>query len=205
MAAACKDPEQKPHHQLPQYLFAFDPGAMASFRTLALLSVHPDSDAEVRQELALTKDEGAPRLPFLKACYLEALRLWPTTPAILRETTERVDWAEGHLNPATHVIIFTPFFHRDEETLTNAHTFNPGLWSAGISRPDLALVPFSHGPVVCPAAHFVPMVATLALRRLLTQMNLQLHQIDRVPSERLPGTLDNYTLSFSATLDPHRS
>ncbi|HEV7437053.1 MAG TPA: cytochrome, partial [Pseudorhizobium sp.] len=52
MAAACANPEQKPHHQLPQYLFAFDPGAMASFRTLALLSAHPDAEAQVRQELA---------------------------------------------------------------------------------------------------------------------------------------------------------
>jgi cytochrome P450 len=198
MAAACANPEQKPHHQLPQYLFAFDPGAMASFRTLALLSAHPDAEAKVRQELAATKDESAPRLPLLKACYLEALRLWPTTPAILRETTQRVDWAEGHLDPATHVIIFAPFFHRDDETLADAHTFNPSLWADGISRPDLAFFPFSHGPVVCPAADFVPMVATLALRRLLTQMNLRLEQIDRVTPERLPGTLDNYTLSFLA-------
>ncbi|HEV7346330.1 MAG TPA: cytochrome P450 [Devosia sp.] len=202
MASACAQPDQKPHHQLPQYLFAFDPGAMASFRTLALLSVHPDDAARVRGELGETAKQAAPRLPFLKACYLEALRLWPTTPAILRETTERVEWREGHLDASTHVIIFAPFFHRDDETLADAHTFNPGLWTESISRPDLALVPFSHGPVVCPAAHFVPMVATLALRRLLTQMNLSLDRSDRLPAHRLPGTLDNYTLSFSAAAAP---
>jgi len=199
MAAAYTHPAQMPHHQLPQYLFAFDPGAMASFRTLALLGSHPEAAAEVEAELEQRKDETAPRLHLLKACFLEALRLWPTTPAILRETTRRVDWAQGHLDPSTHIIIFTPFFHRDSETLTEANTFNPRLWTDGVSRPDLALVPFSHGPVICPAAHFVPMVATLALRRLLEQMSLRLDHPERVNPKRLPGTLDNFTLSFSAT------
>ena len=198
MAAACTSPEQMPHHQLPQYLFAFDPGAMASFRTLALLSSHPDSAAEVEAEIEQAKDEITPRLRLLRACFLEALRLWPTTPAILRETTRRVDWAQGHLDPSTHIIIFTPFFHRDSETLAEANTFNPRLWTEGISRPDLALVPFSHGAVVCPAAHFVPMIATLALRHLLGQMSLRLDQPERVNPKRLPGTLDNFTVSFSA-------
>ncbi|MDB5474488.1 MAG: cytochrome [Devosia sp.] len=204
MAAAWTHPSQKPNHQLPQYLFAFDPGAMAGFRTLALLSAHPDAGHKVREEFAATRNEIAPRLAFLKSCYLEALRLWPTTPVILRETTQRVQWAEGHLDGATHIIIFAPFFHRDDETLPQAHSFDPGLWAGGISRPDLALVPFSHGPVVCPAAHFVPMVATLALRRLLGQTSLRLAQPERLSPRRLPGTLDNYTLSFFAS-EPQQS
>lgn len=203
MARACSDREQKPHHQLPQYLFAFDPGGMATFRTLALLSAHPEAERNARAEIASAGDEAVPRLNFLRACYLESLRLWPTTPAILRETTRPVQWSRNTLEQATHILIFAPFFHRDEDTLEQAHTFDPALWEEGaVVRPELALVPFSHGPVVCPAAHFVPMVASLALRRLLTKLKLSLADPERLPTRRLPGTLDNYTLRFAVAGSP---
>jgi cytochrome P450 len=199
MANFCRSEQQQPEHQLPQYLFAFDPGAMATFRTLAVVSVHPHAEAQVRQEVAEATGQAQPRLPFLRACLLDTLRLWPTTPAILRETTRAVAWSKGQLEPATQVIIFAPFLHRDDETLPNAHRFGPARWLDAISRPDLGFVPFSAGPVVCPAAHFVPMVSSLAMRSLLSRLRLQLAEADRLPPERLPGTLDNYTISFTVT------
>lgn len=198
MARFCEVPEQQPHHQLPQYLFAFDPGGMASFRTLALISAHPAVEEQVRTELMATEEETTPRLELLRACFLESLRLWPTTPALLRETTRPVRWARGSLDAATHIFIFTPFFHRDDERLRQAHVFDPALWIGENVRPDLALVPFSHGPVICPAGWLVPMVASLALRSLLTRTRISLNEAHRLPPARLPGTLDNYTLSFSA-------
>ncbi|WP_196257769.1 cytochrome P450 [Pelagibacterium limicola] len=197
MARACTDPEQKPHHQLPQYLFAFDPGAMASFRALALLSAHPHVERDVRAELAQAGQSSTPPLDLTRACYLESLRLWPTTPAILRETTQPVQWAEGQIDRGTHILIYAPFFHRDDETFEQAHVFAPELWINRVSRPDLALVPFSHGPVICPAAQFVPMIASFALRELLNRMVIALHDASRLRPDRLPGTLDNYTLRFS--------
>lgn len=198
MAQHCRDSDQLPHHQLPQYLFAFDPGAMASFRTLALLSVHPAVRQRVAAELAQTTSEGVPQLPLLRAAYLEALRLWPTTPAILRETLEPVDWSDSRLDRGTHLIVFTPFFHRDDETLANAHTFDPDRWVDKVVRAEEGLVPFSYGPVQCPAAQFVPMVASLAMRHLLTRLTLELTEPGRLDPTRLPATLDNFTLSFSA-------
>jgi len=197
MAKACTDPNQQPHHQLPQYLFAFDPGAMATFRTLALLSAHPEVEKEVRHELAEAGNAPAPRLDLVRACYLDALRLWPTTPAILRETTRDVAWAKGQLEAATQILIYTPFHHRDDQTLPQAHRFDPSLWKNGNARADLGLYPFSDGPVVCPAVNFVPMVTSLALRSLLSRVRLNLNQPERVTPGNLPATLDNYTLSFT--------
>lgn len=198
MARHCRDANQLPQHQLPQYLFAFDPGAMASFRTLALLTTHSAAQKRIAADLAETASETVPHLPLLRAAYLEALRLWPTTPAILRETLEPVNWSGSRLKQGTHVIIFTPFFHRDDETLADAHTFNPDRWLGKVVRPDEGLVPFSYGPVQCPAAHFVPMVASLAMRHLLTRLTLELTEPERLDPTRLPGTLDNFTLSFLA-------
>lgn len=199
MGTDCNHLAQQPHHQLPQYLFAFDPGAMASFRTLALLSSYPEVEQRVRDELDQAAEQVAPHLELVQACFLEALRLWPTTPAILRETTAPVKWKEGQIDENTQVLIFAPFFHRDDEKLDHAHVFGPDVWLGRTSRPDLALMPFSHGPVICPAASFVPMISSFALRSLLSRMTMKLNDAYRVSSARLPGTLDNYTLSFSVT------
>lgn len=197
MAGACSDPDQQPHHQLPQYLFAFDPGGMASFRTLAMLSLHPQVEDQVRREIS---DTGpASELPLLRACLMDVLRLWPTTPAILRETTRSVSWHDGQLDKGTHILIFAPFFHRDDQTLPQAHRFDPALWQRGNDRPDLGLMPFSHGPIICPAVRFVPLIATFAIRSLLSRVRLGLNDGGRLKPERLPGTLDNYALSFAAT------
>lgn len=197
MAGACSDPDQQPHHQLPQYLFAFDPGGMASFRTLAMLSLHPQVEDQVRRDIS---DAGpASELPLLRACLLDVLRLWPTTPAILRETTRAVSWHDGQLDKGTHILIFAPFLHRDDQTLSQAHRFDPALWQRDNERPDLGLIPFSHGPVICPAVRFVPLIATFAMRSLLSRVRLGLNDGQRLTPERLPGTLDNYTLSFAAT------
>lgn len=199
MARHCTDPAQMPHHQLPQYLFAFDPGAMATFRTLAMLSLDRRSAELARDEITSSAGELAPRLEFLRACLLEALRLWPTTPAILRETTGPVKWAQGQLDRGTQVIVFTPFLHRDDETLADAHRFEPSRWLNSIAKPELGLVPFSHGPVQCPAAHFVPMIASLALRSLMSGLDVAVLEAERLPLARLPGTFDNFTLKFTVT------
>nr|WP_111299431.1 cytochrome P450 [Paracoccus saliphilus] len=199
MGQACTDPRQQPHHQLPQYLFAFDPAGMASFRTLAMLSAHPHIRDDVRQEIREAAAETAPQLELLRACFLDVLRLWPTTPVILRETTQTIAWRGGQLKKATQTLIITPFLHRDEMRLPQAHRFDPELWRRGNERPDLGLLPFSHGPVICPAFRFVPIIATLAMRSLLSRVRLVLNEDQRLTPDRLPGTLDNYTLSFSAT------
>lgn len=199
MAAACTDPAQMPHHQLPQYLFAFDPGGMASFRTLAMLAIHPEIEAEARDQIRAAGDDPAARLPLLRAAFLDVLRLWPTTPAILRETTRDVAWGRGELRAGTQVLIFAPLHHRDDRVLEQAHRFDPGLWGQGPDRPDLGLLPFSHGPGICPASRFVPMVAGFALRALLSRMRLDLHPDQRPKRTRLPGTLDPYALGFAAS------
>ncbi|WP_215051185.1 hypothetical protein [Arthrobacter sp. ISL-28] len=68
--------QDAPAEQIPQWLFAFDPAGMATFRTLALLSTHSEqygrAQTEIREETT-----GREQLPYLRACVLESLRLCP--------------------------------------------------------------------------------------------------------------------------------
>src|SRR5690606_3219211 len=110
VAATPAAPGTEPHQQIPQWMFAFDAGSWASVRALALLTSSTAATARVTDEL-----DRAPDFPFTRAAVLESLRLWPTTPLILRDTTRETTWRTGTLPSGTSAVIFAPFFHRDDE------------------------------------------------------------------------------------------
>jgi cytochrome P450 len=161
-----------PLQQVPQWLFAFDAAGMASFRALALLNGRPERDPE-----------------FLRATVLESLRLWPTTPAILRDTTEQTVWASGTLPAGAALLIFAPFFHRDFD---GADAFRPEAWLDGDEPP--AVVPFSAGPAMCPGRSLVLFVTSTLLARLLEDRELRGSSVGGAP---LPATLSPFRLRFS--------
>ena len=196
MAATPATADTAPTQQVPQWLFAFDAAGMATFRALALLAAHPDHAERARQEIA-TADGTPPDLPFLRACVLESLRLWPTTPMVLRQTTAETDWETGVMPAGTGILIYAPFFHRDDQRLPYADRFAPELWLGHRSRRDWPLIPFSGGPAMCPGRNLVLLLAGTMLADLLAGPPLRLARPSRLdPDRRLPGTLNNYSLRF---------
>ncbi|WP_299035339.1 cytochrome P450 [uncultured Pseudokineococcus sp.] len=202
VAATPARPGLAPHEQVPQWLFAFDAAAWASARALELLAAHPDVARRVREEApAPSPDPGAPvhRRPVLRSVVLESLRLWPTTPAVLRDTTAPTTWRTGTLPARASVLVFAPFLHRDETRLPQAHRLAPELWldEAGQERTDGAtdwpLVPFSAGPGMCPGRGVVLLTTSTLLAALAQHpWRPQTPRLDA--SAPLPGTLDPFTL-----------
>lgn len=197
--------------QVTHWLFAFDPGGMATFRALALLASHPGEQRAVRDEVEADAPIG-PR-SWLRAVMLESLRLWPTTPAILRETTKRTFDASGagdgaNVPVGTNITIFAPYHHRAPHQ-PSADTFAPALWlesgegdgegdgDTATRHVDKGIVPFSGGPAACPARHLVPMVGALTLRALLRGRDVTpVGETPLPPGRPLPATLDNTALAF---------
>lgn len=204
-ASIPKSPDTAANQQVPQWLFAFDAAGMATFRALALLAAHPEQAARAREELRSHPGIERQYLPFLRATVLESLRLWPTTPAILRQTTRDTDWGGDTMPAGTGVLVFTPFFHRDDRRMACANRFAPQLWLKDdkvrdAQDRDWPLIPFSSGPVTCPARNLVLMLTSVMLGALIEEgadgKALRLPQ-GRLDPARLPGTLDNYGLRFA--------
>jgi cytochrome P450 len=202
MAERTRSPVQAPEQQIPQWLFAFDPAAMATFRALALLATHPQQMQRVRAETDRGEAAAQAHRPLLRAAVLESLRLWPTTPMILRQTTRETQWENGVMPAHTGILIFAPFFHRDEMRLPFAHTFNPDVWVQddpqvkGDMPRDWPLVPFSGGTGVCPGRNVVLLLTSGMLAALIGDRTIRMKDPHRLPPGALPGTLDNYTLRF---------
>jgi cytochrome P450 len=190
------DGDVHPSHQVAQWLFAADPAGMTIFRTLALLCVHPDKLGRVREEVAAVL--AAAERKYLRAAVVETLRLYPTTPMILRQSTRETEWEEGVLPVGAGILIYAPFFHRDEARLPQAHSFEPELCLEKDPKDMMPLVPFSAGPGVCPARHLVPLLASAVIGALLKRRQIRLlHSQDLDASRPLPGTLDNYSMVFA--------
>ncbi len=178
--------------QVAHWLFAFDAAGMVTYRTLALLASHPAALDRARTELEGLDLAEPNQLSYLRACVLDAVRLWPTTPMILRETTEETTWGPA----GTTVLIFTPFFHRDPD-LPYADRFDPDLWLDGRAAENPALVPFSAGPAICPGRDLVQFCASTVLANLVRD-----HRYEQAsgtvlsPDRPLPATLDNFHLKL---------
>jgi hypothetical protein len=188
-----------PIGQVPHWLFAFDAAGMALLRCAALLADRP----EELSRCETSNPETIAVRPFLRACMLESVRLWPTTPILLRETTADTAWRDGPdrftvAHPAT-VLIPVPAFHRDSDLLPFANDFVPDIWLDGRARQYPQLVPFSAGPAECPGRNLVLFVTSTLLAHLLDAMDLALESAPRLPADRpLPLTLNQFGLSFKA-------
>jgi len=187
-----KDSDVDLASQVAQWLFAFDAAALAAYRALALLALHPEKQENAFQE---AQRGGADR-SFTRAVFLESFRLWPATPAILRELTRDHQIGGKAVKKRTGVVIFTPFFHRDNEKLPFADALLPEQWQNREAVIEKGLVPFSFGPAICPAHNLVPMVSSLVLDGFLlgAKLGLVAPQLD---PKALPGTLDNFEVKLS--------
>ena len=183
------DTRTDPASQVAHWLFAFDAAGMVTVRALAMLATHPAALASARGEL------DDPALPYLRASVLDTIRLWPTTPALLRETG-RDTVLGGQVLPArTQLLVFTPFFHRDP-ALSYADSFEPGIWLDGRAEANPALVPFSAGPAVCPGRNLVLFTTSTMLGALIGERSFALESPAFDPAGPLPATVDNFGMRF---------
>ena len=189
-----RDRRVEPESQVAQWLFAFDAAGIATFRALALIASLPELQERVHKEAAATASDRR----LARAVFLDTVRLWPTTPALLREVTADHQ-LDGHaVAQGTGLIIFAPFFHRDDERLPYANQLNADLWLNQDAEPSSGLVPFSAGPVICPGHDIVPMLASLAMGALLLKAKIDLIE-PAINQAALPGSLDHFEIRLRLT------
>jgi cytochrome P450 len=177
---APSDAETKVVGQVPHWLFAsFDTLAINSFRCLALLASHP-------RQRALAADDD----DYLDACLHEAMRLWPTTPMLARETVTDVDWNGATVPAGTQVLFPNTFLHRDPDGHDFADRFAPEAWIDGDAGDDWAFNHFSHGPQGCPGTGIALLVGRALIGTVLAERQPELRSPGLDPDRPLPHMLD---------------
>jgi cytochrome P450 len=189
-------------NQIPHWLFAMkDTLAENVVPTLALILSHPQVEERVRQEMAnadLASAQGIAALRYLEACIEEAMRLWPTTPMLARESVV-ADSLEGiALLPGTQVIILNSFTHRDEQIAGDANHFLPERWLNGEGDDAITAVSnhFSSGPQVCAGKELALFVAKAVLATLLSGGRYQLLAPTLAANGVVPQTFNPFLARF---------
>jgi Cytochrome P450 len=200
MAATPHGAVTAPVQQVPQWLFAFDSAAIATFRALALLGAHREYARQARVE-SMAVDPSAHPLPLLRAALLESVRLWPTTPMVLRETTSETQWGGKVMPEKTGILIYAPFFHRDGR-LPFADRFAPELWLKEEKAEPWCLIPFSAGPASCPGRNLVLLLAGASLALLIRDTTVKFASRSLDAGRPLPATLNHIALRFKLDSQP---
>lgn len=195
------EPEVEVAGQVPHWIFALqDTMAANALRCLALVASHPRQRAELEAELAASdpgSPEGVAELSYLEACLHEAMRLWPTTPLLSRETLTETRWNGASVPEGAQILISNLFFHRDPKSHDFADRFAPEAWTEGNAGSDWSFNHFSHGPQGCPGAGIALFVGKGLLSGLLSESGVRLLEPKLDPDRPLPHMLDYFQLRFA--------
>jgi len=202
---APSDEETRPEGQVTHWLFAMgDTLSTNAFRALALIATHPRQRKEVEAELegasgngGVDSAAGIASLEYLEGCLQEAMRLWPTTPFLSRETVEEVEWGAGTAPAGAQVLISNTFNHRDPERHEFANRFAPEAWTEGNAAEDWTFNHLSHGPQGCPGADLALFIGKGVLGNLLSKRQIRLLEPKLDPGKPLPHMLDFFSLRFA--------
>lgn len=185
--------------QASHWLFAMkDTLAENTIRALALIAAHPEAERRVMEDMAgldLGDAQAVNGLQYLEGCVQEAMRLWPTTPLLVRETTV-ADVLSGHVIPAgTQVVVSNNFHHRDRATHAFADTFSPDIWRDG--HVDYHFNHLSNGTQVCAGKHLALFIAKAVLATLLSRHRFTLLRPALNPGKPMPYTYNYFSVVFA--------
>jgi cytochrome P450 len=169
-----------------------------AYRALAAIVADPGVTRGVRREIdgADLDDASAyDGLTYLEGCLQEAMRLWPTTPLLARETTREVTLSGEKLDEGTQVMILNAFNHRDTEAVPDADRFNPNRWEGG--ERDYRYNHLSNGSQDCPGGPLVSLLGKAVLARILSEYELTLKEPELNMNGALPNMLDFFDIRFA--------
>jgi cytochrome P450 len=205
-AAAPQTERTRVVHQIPHWIFATrDTLALNVARALAAIAADPKVEGLAREEIdGKDLDDAAAidGLRYLEGCLAEAMRLWPSTPLLARETTQETTLAGATIAEGTQVMIVNTFNHRDAESVADADLFKPERWES--SERDYRFNHLSNGTQDCPGGPLVLLLGKAALAQLLSRWDLTLEE-PQLEIGELPHMLDFFSIRLAARSRPVRA
>jgi cytochrome P450 len=202
-AAAPKDAETRPNGQVPFWLMALDAVRIAVFNALALLTIHPAAHERALAEIDEADAAHGPgtvaglaELRFVRACLLDAVRLWPAAAVLVRVTAAETEWDGETLPVGTKVLVPVAAHHR-ARSLPHANRFAPDLWLDGTADADWQINVFSRGGAQCAGRNLALLLGTASLAELLRQREFTLLAPKLSPDEPLPYGMNPLHVRFA--------
>ncbi|KAL0339601.1 UNVERIFIED_CONTAM: cytochrome [Sesamum radiatum] len=182
-----------------------DTSAITIEWTLAELINHPKILLKAVQEIdsvvgknRLVEESDIPNLPYLQAIFKESLRIHPSGPIIVRESTEDCTISGYHIPAKTQLFVNVWAVGRDPNHWENPLEFRPERFLAedGSAKGQLdirgqhyQLLPFGSGRRSCPGTSLALLVVQTALAAMIQCFDWKVEGIvdmEEAPSMTLP-------------------
>jgi cytochrome P450 len=191
--------------QMPHWLFAMkDTLALNTAACLTLLADHPACCERAQADIALWDGSasGLGAAKYLEACVEETMRLWPTTPMLVRECIVADILADDMILPGTQVIIWNAANHRNTEAYADAGLFRPERWS----EPQFGTW-FNHlssSTQACAGRDLALLIAKTVVAELLRDHYYQNHAKIAEPGQSVPDSFNACQLKLERTASAER-
>jgi cytochrome P450 len=136
--------------------------------------LHRELDQVLRGDLPTLAD--VPRLPYTRAVFEEAIRLYPPVPILGRQALNNEEIRGRRIPPGSLLLVVPWLLHRHRQLWDKPDHFVPErfLPENSLSRAKHAYIPFSTGPRICAGAAFGLTEAILCLAVLAQRARLHL-------------------------------
>lgn len=159
--------------------------------TWYLLATHPDVRERLHRELCEALGDRTPdleflsRLPYTRAVFEEALRLYPPAPALQRKAFRDTTLGGHPIKAGSLIIISLWNIHRHPDAWAEPDAFLPERFIEGAAaeRPRLAYMPFGAGHRTCIGNHFAMIEGPLLLALIAQRYELDLFPDQTVEPE----------------------
>jgi cytochrome P450 len=147
-------------------------------------------EAEIDRVLPATPDptEWLEAMPFTRAAFEEAMRLYPPAPSINREAIEPDRYRDLEIRKGAQVLVMPWTVHRHRKIWDQPEAFMPERFHPE-NREKLdryQYLPFGAGPRICIGAQFAMQEAVIALAVLLSRFRFEtLPETDPWPVQKL--------------------
>jgi cytochrome P450 len=199
-AATSSTTTTKVANQIPHWMFAmWETLGTNTVRALALILAHQGAERRVRHEMSganLATAAGVDGLKYLEGCVQETMRLWPTTPMLVRETVVQSLLGGEAVPTGTQVLIFNSFNHRDAQRDSYADSFAPERWVGG--APNSLFNHLSSGTQVCAGKDLALFLAKAVLATVLSRGRFALVTPKLAPDRPLPYVFDYFHVRFES-------
>ncbi|MBC6492035.1 cytochrome P450 [Flavihumibacter stibioxidans] len=164
------------------FLTAFDTTSVALTWTWYLLSLNPEAEAALHEELdrvlkgRLPNAEDVAELKYTRMVFGESLRMYPPSYLIPRQAIEAFAIGDYTI-PAGTIILLSPYLmHHDPRFHEDPEKFNPRAWDRDVAsqRSKYEYFPFSRGPRSCIGEPFAWLQGVLAIATIARFWKLEL-------------------------------
>ncbi len=161
------------------YLAGFDTVASAASFLLYRLLTNPSALAQVRQEFEdLARNSSGPVDPveqrYLRATFLETVRLNPPGSAVLRFAEQDFEFAGYSIRKDDQILVVIASDHLNEEFFPNPNEFNPSRFlELGAAELKRRVLPFGSGAHRCTGAGLGELIAVEMVSNWVNRFDLQ--------------------------------